>query len=257
MGGSTEFQREVAHNLTEELGEVGFALAGSGAIREHGLIDRPTEDIDLFTVMSQRPNFKLAVREGKAKLERLGYDVSFDEEKPFTDTYAKLKVSKDGMETELDMCVDWRAHDPVWLDGIGYVLDVEDAVANKIGAVVSRGEIRDYLDALSIRQSGRFTDEDLYRMAKEHDDTFTRELFASAMGAMNGINDYEFDAYVTRGELSDLRGQADRWVADIRTGGRGKPGNAPETMQPRLPKPGVMQTPDTGQAGMQGPAIGM
>ncbi len=228
MSDSRDFQREVAHRLTEELGEVGFALAGSGAIREHGLIDRPTEDIDLFTVMSQRPNFKLAVQEGKAKLERLGFDVRFDEEKPFTDTYAKLKVSKGGMETELDMCVDWRAHDPVWLDGIGYVLDIEDAVANKIGAVISRGEIRDYLDALSIRQSGRFADDDLYRIAKEHDDTFTPELFASAMSAMNDIKDYEFDAYVTRNELSVLRGQADEWIASVQTSA-GEEANTPAT----------------------------
>jgi hypothetical protein len=26
-----------------------FVLAGSGAMREHGLVDRPTEDVDLFT----------------------------------------------------------------------------------------------------------------------------------------------------------------------------------------------------------------
>lgn len=32
----------------------GFALAGSGAIRQHGVIERPTEDIDLFTASPGR-----------------------------------------------------------------------------------------------------------------------------------------------------------------------------------------------------------
>ncbi|REB68320.1 hypothetical protein CP880_10575 [Cutibacterium namnetense] len=33
--------------------EAGFALAGTGAIREHGLIDRPTEDV--ARSLSNRP----------------------------------------------------------------------------------------------------------------------------------------------------------------------------------------------------------
>lgn len=40
-------QREVARIALAAVD--GFALAGSGAIREHGVIERPTEDVDLFT----------------------------------------------------------------------------------------------------------------------------------------------------------------------------------------------------------------
>lgn len=217
---STGFQREVARNLTEHIGEAGFALAGSGAVREHGFINRPTEDIDLFTVMSQRPNFILAVNEAKQHLEHLGYDVEIDESRPPSDTYAKLKISRDGDETEVDMCMDWRAHDPVWLEGVGWVLDVEDAVANKITAVISRGEIRDYLDALSIRESKRFSDTELYRIAKEHDETFSPELFAESLSMMTRLPDWRFDAYVTRKELKELREQAEAWMESIRKDGK-------------------------------------
>ena len=38
-------QRQVARIALA--GVDGIALAGSGAIREHGMIDRPTEDVDL------------------------------------------------------------------------------------------------------------------------------------------------------------------------------------------------------------------
>lgn len=58
-GREIAIQREVARvalAATE-----GFALAGSGAIREHGIIDRPTEDVDLFTTSLNVTAFGVAV----------------------------------------------------------------------------------------------------------------------------------------------------------------------------------------------------
>lgn len=52
MKPTVEFQRTVARIILQRIEEYGFALAGAGAIREHGLLNRPTEDIDLFTVSS-------------------------------------------------------------------------------------------------------------------------------------------------------------------------------------------------------------
>ena len=41
-------QRNIARLALQAAGaHSGFALAGSGAIREHGLIDRPTEDVEV------------------------------------------------------------------------------------------------------------------------------------------------------------------------------------------------------------------
>ncbi len=46
MNGEREEQRRITRLALQAAGqEGGFALAGSGAIREHGLIDRPTEDV--------------------------------------------------------------------------------------------------------------------------------------------------------------------------------------------------------------------
>lgn len=56
-----EFQRDVARIALAATHQYGFALAGSGAIREHQLTDRPTEDVDLFTVISHRNSFSAAV----------------------------------------------------------------------------------------------------------------------------------------------------------------------------------------------------
>ena len=41
-----EPQREITRLALRSLDGTSFVLAGSGAIREHGLVDRPTEDVD-------------------------------------------------------------------------------------------------------------------------------------------------------------------------------------------------------------------
>jgi hypothetical protein len=49
MASALEHQRVADSLILAVIGVDGFALAGSRDIREHGLIDRPTLDIDLFT----------------------------------------------------------------------------------------------------------------------------------------------------------------------------------------------------------------
>ena len=56
-----ETQRQLIACALEVLADAGFALAGSGAIREHGMTQRPTNDIDLFTVMQASTRFPHAV----------------------------------------------------------------------------------------------------------------------------------------------------------------------------------------------------
>jgi hypothetical protein len=62
-------------------------------------------------------------------------------------------TAADGHVLEVDFGLDWREHDPVQLD-LGPVLALPDADANKVGALYSRAEVRDYLDVDSIRQAG-------------------------------------------------------------------------------------------------------
>lgn len=48
MTSSARRQRSVAAAQLSGLGAPGFALSGAGALLEHGLLARPTENIDLF-----------------------------------------------------------------------------------------------------------------------------------------------------------------------------------------------------------------
>jgi hypothetical protein len=43
-------------------GRFGFALAGGYAVQAHGFLERPSEDVDLFTVAEAQAHFDDAVR---------------------------------------------------------------------------------------------------------------------------------------------------------------------------------------------------
>lgn len=179
MASALDHQRAAATLILAVISGDDFALAGSGAIREHGLIDRPTLDIDLFTIQGATDRFPAAVDRSIAALTEHGYSVVLARRAA---QFARLAVTTtDAYQFEIDFGVDWRAHEPVWLE-VGPVLALEDAVANKVGALYSRAAARDYLDVDVIRQSGRFTDADLLRLAADHDPGFDQATFAEQLG---------------------------------------------------------------------------
>ena len=61
MSAESDAQREITRIALAGIGPAGFALAGSGAVREHGLIDRPTEDVDPGVDWRERPPVTLDV----------------------------------------------------------------------------------------------------------------------------------------------------------------------------------------------------
>lgn len=143
--------------------QYGFVLAGGYALSANGFGDRPSMDVDLFTKDMSPENFTQAVDELTVAYERDGLAVSVR-------TRAELFVNLDvhdpatGESSELQLGWDYREFPPAWLD-IGPVLDERDAVANKMTALFSRGEVRDFIDIDTVVQSGRFTREDVLALA--------------------------------------------------------------------------------------------
>jgi transcriptional regulator NrdR family protein len=72
---TTDIQRRVTRVALDALDGTGFALAGSSAIREHGVTDRPTEDVDLFTSNVNIDNFGRSVDQVLEQLRSTGYVV--------------------------------------------------------------------------------------------------------------------------------------------------------------------------------------
>ena len=181
MSEKRDAQREVTRIALSGIAGFGFALAGSGAIREHGVIDRPTEDVDLFTTTRDPVEFVRAVERVSKDLRERGYEVG---EVRRATWFARLRVrAADGTRLEVDLGVDWRRSAPVVL-GVGPVLSVEDAVGSKVSALYSRGEPRDYLDVDAIRRWGQFTDEELVNAVTERDPGFETGMFAQQLEAV-------------------------------------------------------------------------
>lgn len=83
-------QRQLIACALEVLADEGFALAGSGAIREHGMTQRPTNDIDLFTVMQAATRFPNAVVNLVEHLTANNYDVTVERA---SSSFAQLSVT--------------------------------------------------------------------------------------------------------------------------------------------------------------------
>lgn len=208
---SEETQRHVAAIALAATLDSGFALAGSGAIREHGLTRRPTADVDLFTDQRDPVVFGEAVADVAAQLTSEGFTV--DVERQF-ELFARLRVARGDDVVDLDLGSDWRSRQPVVL-ALGPVLDEHDAVSNKVAALFSRAEARDYLDVDAIRRSGRFADEELLQGAAAHDAGFDDRLFAEALRQIRRIGVRRVREYgVTEDELAGVRERLLAW-ADV------------------------------------------
>ena len=203
-------QRLLIAQALEVVARDHFALAGSGALREHGLTDRPTNDIDLFTVAAALERFPQAVRSLVAHLADNGHAVDIRRETP---AFAQLSVATpSGTVIDIDLGVDWRAHTPALL-AIGPVLDHEDAVANKLAALYSRGLPRDYLDVDSIRLSGAYTDESLIELLASRDSGYNCEYFTECLRMASRITLPEVRAYgIDAARLEAVQARFVQWA---------------------------------------------
>lgn len=203
-------QFEVARTILAAAGEHGFVLAGSGAIREHGIVDRLTRDVDLFTNRYDAAEFNRAVSEASVVLAGAGYSV---EERRRAEYFVHLNVTAaDGRQVDVDFAYDWRGAEPALLQ-VGPVLSVDDAVASKTNAVYTRLEVRDFIDLDAIRSSGRYTDDELLRLVADRDDGFDRKIFAQQLQQVNRIRDDRFAEYgIDTDEATALRARTTEWA---------------------------------------------
>ncbi|ROQ54876.1 nucleotidyltransferase AbiEii toxin of type IV toxin-antitoxin system [Rathayibacter sp. PhB152] len=209
-----ELQRLVTRLLLTMLDGASFALAGSGAIREHGITDRPTEDIDLFTSNTDTRAFGQAVDRVLDGLRAASFIVA---ESRRSAQFARLHVeTPSGERIDVDLGMDWREDDPVLLQ-IGPVLSVDDAVGNKVSALYSRAEARDFLDVDAIRSSGRSTDEQLLSAARERDPGFEPLMFAQQLDRAERLTPDRVREYgVSPDALSALQSRFAIWALRIR-----------------------------------------
>jgi hypothetical protein len=143
----SDLYREVARVALAVADKYGFVLGGGVAWLVNGLVDRPTEDVDLFTDTAD--GVTAAAGEVSAALVAAGYSVA--REAPdelfagMGDNLREFLVSDGERALRLTLCRLHRHRAPVVMD-VGPVMHLDDLVATKVVALVSRREVRDYID---------------------------------------------------------------------------------------------------------------
>jgi hypothetical protein len=211
----SELQREVATIALRAAARNGFALAGGNALIAHGIIDRATDDVDLFS------DQETGVAAAADAVERALVEAGFLAERRdrlggLEDVFEGMGeglaewiiTAPSGQQTMLQMAYFDRARGPVTMD-VGPVLDLEDVAAGKAVALVSRAEPRDYVDTAAALE--RYTVDQLIDMAKRLDPGLRDRDFADAGRQLDRMPDHLFRRYVRSHEdIARMR----EWFAD-------------------------------------------
>jgi hypothetical protein len=212
----SELHREVATIALAAAAGYGFALAGGNALIAHGLIDRYTADVDLFT--DDEAGVAATAGAVEDALAAAGFGTECQDKtgglgdvfEGMGEGLAEWVVTAPGGEQViLQMAYFDRDNDPV-IGDVGPVLNVEDAVGGKICALASRVEPRDYLDTAAAL--GHYTVGQLIGFAQRLDPGLGDRDFADAGGQLDRMPDRAFTRYgLRRRDVTWLRAQFAAW----------------------------------------------
>ncbi len=211
-----QLQREIATIALRVAGRHGFALAGGNALIAHGIIDRSTDDIDLFS--DQEAGVPAAADAVEAALREAGFradrrDGAGELGELFEGMGQGLAewviTAAGGQQTMLQMAYFDRTRGPVTMD-VGPVLDLEDLAASKVCALASRVEPRDYVDTAAVL--ARYSPSQLISFAKRLDPGLEDRDFADAGRQLDRMPDGVFARYgLTPQNVARLRERLAAW----------------------------------------------
>ena len=180
----SELHRVVATVALSASAPHGFALGGGNALIAHGIIDRPTEDVDVFSDIEG--GVEAAAGAVEAGLRAVGFATERqDKTAGLADIFEGMGeglaewivTAPAGEQMVLQLAYFDRLCSPVIMD-VGPVLDLEDVVGGKVCALASRAEPRDYLDTAAAME--RYSIEQMIDFARRLDPGLTDRDFADA-----------------------------------------------------------------------------
>jgi hypothetical protein len=194
----------------------GFALGGGNALIAHGITDRPTQDVDVFSdeedgVAAVAGAVEAALREAGFEAERRdGAAALSDIFEGMGDGLAEwIVTAPGGAQMMLQMAYFDRARRPVVME-FGPVLDLEDVVGGKICALASRAEPRDYVDTAAALE--RYSIEQMIGFARRLDPGLTDRDFADAGQRLDRWGDGVFAPFgLGPDEVAGLRDRLAAW----------------------------------------------
>jgi hypothetical protein len=203
--------REVARVALAVADKYGFVLGGGVAWLVNGLVDRPTEDVDLFTDAAD--GVTAAAGEVSAALVAAGYSVA--REAPdelfagMGDNLREFLVSDGERALRLTLCRLDRHRAPVVMD-VGPVMHLDDLVATKVVALVSRREVRDYIDVAAALS--RYSLARMLELARAAEPSLDDADIADAGRYLDRVENERFAVYgLSRRDIADLRRRLAAW----------------------------------------------
>ena len=197
-----ELHRRVATVALRVANRYGFALGGGNALIAHGLITRPTQDVDLFT--NEETGVEAAAGSVEAALRNAGFETEREVVAAgFSDMFEGMDeglaewtvTAADGQQIMLQMAYFDRTRQPVTMD-VGPVLSLEDVVGGKVCALAGRAEPRDYIDTAAALK--RYSIRDAIGLARRLDPGLEDRDFADAARRLDQWGDGIFAPFGLR-----------------------------------------------------------
>lgn len=202
------------------------ALAGGNALMVHDIVDRPTEDIDLFVSrlgnVPAAAGIEAALREAGYAAERLDQEAGLgDVCEDAGEGLAEWEfTAPDGRSTvQLQAAYFELLADPVTVPDLGPVLALDDLAGWKTVALASRMAARDYADVAGLLR--KYTVRALIALARERDSGLDDADFADAGRRLDQMRDTHLASQlsVRAGAGEDaawLRRQFESWPREAR-----------------------------------------
>jgi hypothetical protein len=169
----SRFHGQVATVALGAAASHGFALGGGNALIAHGIIDRATQDVDVFS--DQEGGVEAAADAVEAALRDTGFGT-------------ERRDKTGGLED----------------------LDLEDVVGGKLCALASRVEPRDYVDTAAAM--GRYSREQMIGFAHRLDPGLTDRDFSDAVRRLDQWGDGVFAPFgLGPADVAELRARFAAW----------------------------------------------
>lgn len=179
------FQVEVARIFFTLDAAEDYLVAGGAALLASQLIDRPTEDLDLFaatptaSVTAAKDAFRQALHEQACAVVMI-------QDGPM---FCRMIVSRAGEETVVDLAIDSPPHSRPTITILGPTLAPLELAGRKLLALFGRAEARDFADVYVLTQ--RFGRAALIEQAQMVDAGFDLSVLAQMFRTIERFDDNE------------------------------------------------------------------
>ncbi|WP_062650858.1 nucleotidyl transferase AbiEii/AbiGii toxin family protein [Streptomyces maremycinicus] len=188
----------------------GLALMGGYAVQAHGIVHRPSQDLDFAT---QDPaSMQEIVGQLEEALSDKGWNITIIDIAPLKARFlATDTITGAACEVDLLKEVLWRP--PVVMD-IGPVLDLDDLIGTKVRALGDRGLARDAMDVHAARHL--YSIGELENLAARRPEEFDLHELHDRLESLEWVSDAEFEAYgMDTAGITELRRWAQSWLEDL------------------------------------------